>query len=52
MNNVIDDLIARGVIIVKQKTVHVRRYVRYRFLKWENVHEHWRSLPRGKSWFL
>ena len=49
--NVIDEFIARGVIIVKQKTVYVRRYVRFRFAKLENVRDHWRSLPRNKRAF-
>lgn len=50
--NFIDELIARGVIVVNNKPVHVREYYRDRLMKREHVREHWRSLPRGKSWFL
>lgn len=29
----------------KVKSVHVNRYPRFRFGKWESVCEHWRSAP-------
>lgn len=28
-----------------KKPVHVNAYWRFRYLKWEFVHEHWRSFP-------
>lgn len=46
--NVIEKLIAQGVIIVRQKCVHVRKYVRIRLGNKEYVREHWRSLPYRK----
>lgn len=50
-NKFIDDLIARGVIVINYKPVHVRGYDRNRFGKQEYVCQHWRSLPRGKRAF-
>jgi len=29
----------------RHKSVHVNPYIRYRFQRWENVCEHWRSFP-------
>lgn len=42
---VIDELIARGVIIIRNKQVHVCKYTRTRFGNKEYVREHWRSWP-------
>jgi hypothetical protein len=35
----------------KPLTVFVRSYVRFRFMKWENVRQHYRSHPRQLELF-
>ena len=39
-------------MFTRPKRVFVRAYARFRYGKWENVCQHWRSQPRQRSLFV